>query len=280
MNFDFDFPRYLAAKKTADDRALNKDVWQVFRENMPGTPTVLEVGAGIGTMLERLIEQRFITRGQYTSVDNQPENIAMAKKRVTPLARDISLSWEVVDFYDYAARRGQQQAFDVLIAHAFLDLLDIPRALPALFSLLKPDGLFFFSLNFDGQTILEPASDPEFEAQIERLYHLTMDQRVVDGRSSGDSRSGRHLFHQLRQYGGTILAAGSSDWVVFAGKEGYPADEKYFLQCIIHTMAQALAGQPQLEANRFEEWVRQRLHQIETGDLVYIAHQLDFVGRL
>ena len=107
-----------------------------------------------------------------------------------------------------------------------------------------------------------------------------VDERITDGQPSGDSRSGRHLFHQLRQAGGEILAAGSSDWVVFAGDDGYPADEAYFLQFIVHTMQQALAGHPELDAARFADWIRQRQKQIENGDLVYIAHQIDFFGRI
>ena len=76
-----------------------------------------------------------------------------------------------------------------------------------------------------------------------------------------------------------ILAAGSSDWVVFAGPQGYPADEAYFLQFIIHTMQQALTDHPDLDAARFADWIRRRQQQIESGDLVYIAHQIDFWGR-
>lgn len=280
MNFVFDFPRYLAAKKTVDDRALNKDVWQSLKENMPDNPLVLEVGVGIGTMFERMIEQGFIKDGKYTAVDNQPENIASARKRLTGIPSAISLQLETADLYDFAARPENEKTYDVLIAHAFLDLLDISQALPCLFSLLKSDGLFYFSLNFDGHTIFEPVGDQDFEEQIVHLYHQTMDERLVDGRVSGDSRSGRHLFHHLHQNGASILAAGSSDWVVFAGQDGYPAEEKYFLQFIIHTIQQALTGNPQLDAEKLNSWIQQRLEQIEAGDLVYIAHQLDFIGRI
>jgi hypothetical protein len=43
-------------------------------------------------------------------------------------------------------------------------------------------------------------------------------------------------------------------------------------------MQQALTGHPELEAARFADWIQQRQRQIETGDLVYIAHQIDFLG--
>lgn len=279
MTPSFDFTRYLAAKKTVDDRALNKDVWQAFKQQLPPFPAVLEVGAGIGTMVERLVEQGFISEGRYTAVDNQAPNTVVARQRLVGLPPSLRLELETNDLYAFAARAQGRRTWDVLIAHAVLDLLHIPTALPRLFSLLKPGGLFYFSLNFDGATIFEPALDPALDGLIEQLYHQTMDERVTAGRPSGDSRSGRHLFTHLRQNGADILAAGSSDWVVFAGREGYAADEAYFLHCIIHTVQQALTGHPALPTALFAGWIRRRHAQIEAGDLVYIAHQVDFLGR-
>jgi hypothetical protein len=178
------------------------------------------------------------------------------------------------------AQHSGQQRWDLLIAHAVLDLTDVVATLPKLFGLLAPGGLFYFSINFDGVTVLQPTIDAVFEAKIERLYHQTMDERVINGRLSGDSQTGRHLFHQLREAGSTILAAGGSDWVVFSGENGaYPADEAYFLHCIIHTLHGALAGHPELDTVAFDQWIAQRHTQVETGELVYIAHQLDFLGR-
>ncbi len=276
---EFDFTRYLAAKKTVDDRALNKEVWQRLRQEIPNQPDILEIGAGIGTMVERLVDAGVVTNGRYTAIDNQPANIDMARSRLQNLPPNLSLTLEAIDLFDFAAREQGERTWDVLIAHAFLDLMDIPATLPILLSLLKPGGLCYFTINFDGVTSLEPAIEPEFDALIEQFYHQTMDERVTNGRSSGDSRSGRHLFTHLRQNGINILAAGSSDWVVFAQEDGYPADEAYFLHFIIHFFHQALHNHPQLDNAQFEAWVNQRHAQIEAGKLVYIAHQIDFLGR-
>jgi SAM-dependent methyltransferase len=278
MAADYSFTRYLAAKKTVDDRALNQHVWKIMSQTLPAPAQILEVGAGIGTMVERFVQHGLLAGGEYTAVDNQPENIAEARQRLKYLT-GFSLLLETIDLFDFIRRERGRHAWDLLIAHAFLDLMNIPATLPQLFSLLKPGGHFYFTLNFDGATILQPTIDAALDTQIEQLYHRTMDERITDGRPSGDSRSGRHLFHQLRAAGGEILAAGSSDWVVFAGADGYPNDEAYFLQFIIHTMQQALTGHPELDANHFAAWIRQRQRQIETGELVYIAHQMDFFGR-
>lgn len=281
---DLDFVRYLAAKKTVDDRALNRNVWEAFvRALPPQSPTrpvrVLEIGAGIGTMLERLVEKKALTDATYTALDVEAMQINELKRRCANLP-GIHLEACVEDVFDFCARRRGTQTWDVLIASAVLDLFDVPRVLPQLFALLEQGGLFYFPINFDGATIFEPVIDPAFDALIEQVYHRTMDERVTNGVRSGDSRTGRHLFRWLRESGAEIIAAGSSDWVVFADAHGYPHDEAYFLHFIIETVRTALEPCAEIDARRLREWVACRHQQIEEGKLVYIAHQIDLVGRV
>jgi SAM-dependent methyltransferase len=301
----YSFTQYLAAKKSVDDRALNRHVWQslvrAIPDAVPENPLrVLEVGAGIGTMLERLLDWGLLTHAAYTAIDADSDSIDMAHNRLPSWAasngfgveedqgrlyiqrgeRSALLELEAVDLFDFVGRERGHRAWDLLIAHAFLDLMNIPIVLPSLFSLIRRGGLFYFTLVFDGDTIFQPELDPALDGQIETLYHQTMDQRVLDGNPSGDSRSGRHLFSHLRTDDVELLDVGSSDWVVFAGPEGYHADEAYFLHFIVHTVDTALKGHPDLDAARFADWIEQRHAQIERGVLVYIAHQLDFLGRV
>jgi len=305
---EFRFTRYLAAKKSVDDRALNRGVWEALRAILPGStpedPTrVLEIGAGIGTMVERMVDWGMLKYARYTAIDSEGENISEARRRLVDWGKNrgarvrikeqgkglglllSSVDWEleveleVVDLFDLAARKGEDGRWDLLVAHAFLDLVDLPSTLPLLFGLLGPGRLFYFTIVYDGLTILEPEVDPGFDAQILALYHRTMDERFTKGRPSGDSRTGRHLFGHLRETSAEIVAAGSSDWIVYPSKKSYPGNEAYFLHFIVHTIDQALHGHSELDAVRFEEWIRMRHTQIEEGVLVYAAHQLDFVGR-
>ncbi len=156
--------------------------------------------------------------------------------------------------------------------------MDLETALPRLLALLKPGGCFYFTLNFDGATIFLPPIDPDLDALIETLYHQTMDERRVVGNPSGSSRTGRLLLSTLPKFGGRLLAAGSSDWVVFPGPAGYPQDEAYFLHYLVHTVEEALRGHPLLKEASLQEWTTLRHQQIEPGELTYIAHQLDFFG--
>ena len=299
-----DFIRYLAAKKGLDDRSLNRHVWdhlvQAVRDRQDASPLrVLEVGCGIGTMLERLLDWGLLTRAAYTGIDVEPEFIRAAAKRLQGYAalrqasltgepggarlistpgQEVRVTFEAADLVDFLDRPPGQSAWDLLVAHAVLDLIDLPTVLPRLLSRLAPGGLFYFSLNFDGVTAFEPPIDPDLDARIETLYHRTMDSRRSRGRTSGSSRTGRQLFGRLKAAGARVVAAGSSDWVVFPGPDGYPSDEAYFLHFIIDTIHRALRDHPELDRGRFQAWVAQRHRQIEAAELTYIAHQLDFLG--
>jgi SAM-dependent methyltransferase len=301
----YSFTRYLAAKKSVDDRALNRHVWQRLTQALPpaasdGPVRVLEIGAGIGTMVERLVEWGWLEHATYTAIDADPETIVEGRRRLpawmvehgfrvmedTPTrqrfernGQNLIVETEAVDLQRFAVLAHRRPAWDLLIAHAVLDLLHLPSTLPTLLSLLRPGGLCYFTIAFDGATILQPEIDPGLDSQIESLYHRTMDQRRIAGCPSGDSHTGRHLFAHLRSAGAEILAAGSSDWIIFAGSGGYPDAEAYFLHFIIHTIGTALQGHPQVAPGHLTHWIAQRHAQIEAGSLVYIAHQLDFLAR-
>jgi hypothetical protein len=88
------------------------------------------------------------------------------------------------------------------------------------------------------------------------------------------------LFGHLRRAGAQVLAAGSSDWVVHAVNGKYPADEAYFLHFILHFFGESLKGHAGLDAIAFANWLKERRAQIERGELVYIAHQMDFLAKV
>ena len=299
--------RYLAAKKSVDDRALNWQVWQRLVAALPrATPQqplrILEVGAGIGSMVERLVAGDVLTHATYTAIDHgahaasrspppppasgldergfQVDENRQGQLHVRRAGQHITIETEAIDVARFMAREHGRRVWDLLIGQAFLDLIDMPTTLPGLCSLVRPGGLLYFPTTFDGDTAFQPECDPEFDRAIEACYHQAIDQRVLDGKPSGDSRAGRRLFAHLRTAAVDVLAAGGSDWVVFAGANGYPADEAYFLHDIIHTIDLVLTGHPHLDAERLGAWVAQRHAQIEQGALVYIAHQLDVLGRM
>jgi hypothetical protein len=285
----FDPSRYLAAKKTVDDRAINRQVLADLCQLLPTGPLrVLEVGAGLGTMVARLLERDVVRGGEYTLLDVDgrllrdsrtwlatwaaTHGVAVERQPDGLLLGDLRVRLVETELGDYL-EAGHGGPADLLIANAFLDLVDVPAVLPGLFRLLVPGGLYWFAVTFDGKSVFQP--DHPCDDDVLGAYHATMDGRVRSGRPAGERRAGRHLFGHLRAAGAPPLSAGSSDWVVHAGPDGgYPADEAYFLGCILRTIEDALPRRPEVV-----DWLAVRRRQLASGELVYVAHQLDVAGR-
>ncbi|MGK5114391.1 MULTISPECIES: hypothetical protein [unclassified Geodermatophilus] len=283
---------YLAAKKSVDDRALNRHVLaELCRLMPPGPARVLEVGAGLGTMVARLLEWQVVTVGEYTLLDVDRRLLrdsrawlgewATARGLPTePLPDgvrlgDLRVRLVEAELGDYL-EAGHGEEVEVVIANAFLDLVDVPAVLPALFRLLVPGGVYWFTINFDGESIFQP--DHPRDDEVLGAYHRSMEERVRYGRPAGESRTGRHLFGHLCATGAPPLASGSSDWVVHARPDGtYPDGEASFLESILQTIQDELTDR--VEPDALADWLAVRRRQVAAGELLYIAHQLDFTGR-
>jgi SAM-dependent methyltransferase len=288
--------RYLLSKRSVDDRALHRgvlDALQAALGELERPLRVLEVGAGAGTMLPRLAEWGVLSSAEYTLVDRDGAALAEARQHfersgaVAPVDPErlrfsrgsavFDVRFVHADATAFLADPKHAHSFELVTANAVLDLMHLPSIVPALWRALTPGGLYWFTINFDGETIFLP--EHPLDASMMRAYHRTMDERTHEGRPSGDSRSGRHLLELLPKTGACLLAAGSSDWVVFPRAGGYVEDEAYFLHHIVHTIDRALTGSSAVEAQAFTDWIRLRHAQIESAELIYIAHQLDTFGR-
>ncbi|WP_135852044.1 methyltransferase domain-containing protein [Halorussus salinus] len=301
------FQRYLSAKRSVDDRALDRRVEARLAEELrdrEGTLRVVEVGAGIGSTVTRLLDRPwFPDRVEYTALDIEESNVAAARERLPAWAaprgfavrradasrrasraggadadgrfvlsrgqRRAEVRFRTADAFDYLAATDRE--FDLVVAHAFVDLVDLAEALAAFRRALAPDGLAYCPITFDGATSFEPVPDPEFEERLLDSFHRHLD----DG---GDSRAGRHLLAEASATG-DLLAAAGSDWVVHPEDGTYPADEAYFLDCIVEMVAGAVRKEGNLDAERVAAWADRRREQIADAELVYCAHQLDLLVR-
>ena len=287
--------RYLHAKQTVDDRALNWGVLDAFQASMRSLSRpvrVLELGAGVGTMLSRLADWGVLDRTDYVLLDRDEASLRSAREHLeawayvcTPTAAAVTLekgSFEAraqfvaEEAFAFMAAPENQGKFDAVVANAVLDLMDLEPALKGLWGLLAPGGRFWFSINFDADTIFVP--ELPLDEQVMRLYHRSMDERVRDGRPAGHSKTGRRLLTAIGATGAELLVAGSSDWIVFPQAGRYVSDEAYFLRHIVHTINVALHGHPELDAREFAHWVEQRFAQVARAELCYVAHQLDVFG--
>lgn len=279
----YSFTRYLTAKRTVDNRALHRPTCDALRQSLASMAAaidrplrVLEVGTGVGTMLDRLLEWEVLPSGaiEYVGVDTDEQCIDRARARARARARgrvggaeagppddrndvdesietepkapieieaeDTSVSVRYV-CEDAIAHAEAADGFDCVIAMAFLDLIDLPRGLNRLASALTPAGFLYAPVTFDGLTCFRPVADEAFERALLAAYHETMD---AAGRAGG-STTGRELFDVADRCGLSIVSAGGSDWVVHPNaaseSEGtYTADEAYFLHHIVDTVEGAV----------------------------------------
>jgi len=290
----YDFARYLDAKSAVDDRALNATVREALVKELSSLPTetvlrTIEAGAGLGAMSRRLIRwlphplRCLLVDGDDTLVEKAAERMpeqfrkeGWSVRRLAPRElelkterRSVTLKLEARDALLPPSEPGEP--CDLLVAHAFLDLPPLEEALKALFGLLRPGGLFYFTLVFDGCTVLQPPLDTSLDDLMEECYH-----RAMDKGEEAHSRTGRRLLDKLAGDGIPVLAAGSSDWLVYPP---YAAEEPYFLHHILHFMEDALEGCPHLEPSRVRRWLAARHLQVEEERLVFMARHIDVLGR-
>ena len=306
------FRRYLLAKRTVDDRALDRRLVEMLGERLAdraaardGPLRVLEVGAGVGTMVARLIDWEVLPPGEsrYVAVDRDAETLAglgpflreWAAERdartsvddggsgddalvVETDARTVRVEPVAADAPAYAAAHAGDS--DALIGMALLDVLGLDRLDPLL-DALAPGGTYYFPITFDGGTRFRPTR-PDDRA-IERLYHRHMDEKP-----GGNSRAGGAALARLREAdGSTLLGVAGSDWIARPadGEAGYPGDEAFFLRHILDTVETAvgevIAGGDEtgsVSAADLDAWLENRRQQVDDGALVYLTHQLDLIG--
>jgi SAM-dependent methyltransferase len=285
--------RYLQSKQPVDDRAINRNVLAALERFARGraTPRVLELGAGVGTMVSRLADWNVLGRAEYTLVDRDKDSLAAARRhlegwgKVTQSSVDaiavekgesrLDVEFVRADLFAFLDAASQRRPYDLVFANAVLDLTDLEPTLPRIWKALAPGAGYWFTINFDGETIFLP--ELPLDAAVAAAYHGTMTADAA-GTRAGHPQTGRRLLLALPRSGATLLAAGSSDWVVFPIKSAYPGDEAYFLHHILDTVNTALAQHPTLDPKAFAEWMATRHAQVERAELSYIAHQLDVFG--
>jgi len=274
-------PRYLEAKQTVDDRSFNRRVRDRLLETVSDAPRIIEIGAGTGVTVPRLLAWG-IDAGSYRGLDTDARSVAFAQT-VRPAAlryggetveqtaagfrvRELDVFFECADAFEVLS---PDVAADLLIAQQVVDLVGVDRALDAWLPALRPGGLAYFPLTFDGTTAFQP-SHPADETIIE-AYHASM-----DARPNGDSHAGRHLVESLTQRPGDVLAVGGSDATIRPHNEGYPADERAVLDQLLDFVADSV---DQHSIPAVEDWLATRRAQLAAGELGYIAHRIDCLYR-
>jgi SAM-dependent methyltransferase len=313
-----DFPQYLEAKVGVDDESLNARVRSQVRRRLRrlGAPRLLDIGTGTGAMLRRLL--RFLPLPQEGPVllcglDGERRGLEVAAEGVRSdlAARGFpSLQTVGADRFEISVGGGSRAAapgdpglrvslvrgglfdgtlrsrleggrFDVISAHALLDLLPLGGALAVIRGLLRPGGLLYATLNYDGlTTLIPPYRDPGLEVRLLEGYERSMEDRRLDGRATGGRFCGRRLCATLPEQGYALVGAGASDWAVFPGRGGHSDGRRVFLRAVLTFMAGEALNARELSPSEVQRWYRERLQAVADGSLALVAHQLDVLAEV
>jgi hypothetical protein len=285
----FDYVQYLDVKKSIDDRSLNQNVWKHFsswlkkESNQKDKLKLLEIGAGIGTMIERLLEAGLLRNCHYIALEPEDSFKEAASSRLESwanqhaydfIANDVGL-WEIqnndiqitVEWLkadaDQVNKLFDNESFDLILSHAVIDLLPVPKIMPVILEKLKKQGGFYFSLNFAGETVFFPAY--ENDSIIAEKYHADMDKRFP-GLDWQPSKTGGSLGGWLDNYGCQQIVEGASDWEL-------ASVDHLFIKNILDTINKALDGLPDLE-----EWIKTRYLELDKGVLKLSISNRDCFG--
>ncbi|MFC6976871.1 SAM-dependent methyltransferase [Halomicroarcula sp. GCM10025709] len=206
--------RYLEAKRTVDERALDRLVRDELLDRLPPSPSVVEFAAGTGVTVPRLLEWG-VEPSSYVGIEQDADLVDYAcetraldlDERGYPVTgTDEGFSVGADEAVDVRFVAGDATAVadgdaDLVVAQAFADLVDHGTLLDALDRAVGDDGLAYLPITFDGGTLFQP--DHPADDRIERAYHDSIAERP--GR---DPRTGRHLLDRFRTATGSYSPSG------------------------------------------------------------------------
>jgi len=274
--------RYLTAKRSVDERARDRRVRDRLLAALPEAPRVAEAGSGAGLTLAELYEWG-VRPSSYLGVDEDAGIVAFARHVVPRVLRrrgvdavatsdgcrvgDADLAFAAGDALRALPAGDSAGEVDLLLAQSFLDLVPLESVLDVAEAVVSPDGLVYAPLTFDGDTVFEPAHPAD-----DRV--LTAFHDAIDATSGRDSRAARHVRQHLHDRDADVAAVGSSDWIVRPVDGAYRADERFFLECILSFVADAVT-----DVDGAAEWLSTRRTQLARGELTYVARNHDLLFR-
>ena len=286
-----DFADYLDAKYEIDSRSLRNRVRRSFLSRFRSIrePSVLDVGCGAGATIRRLLEVRHSGAFRVTALDADAELLRLAEIRTTeaverrdlvpPAPGAVTVRFIQGDILEALHLFGAA-GFDVVIAHAVLDLLPLEGVCGVLRALLRPRGILYATLNYDGLTRLLPRyTDPSLEDRILDLYDSSMDERRVKGQATGGSRTGSSLPAAVESAGMEILDLGCSDWQVYPRRRSYAPGEEVLIRAMLGFIRNEIARSGGVSRQDLRRWYEDRHRRLDEGSLGLFVHHVDVLAR-
>jgi SAM-dependent methyltransferase len=296
------FRDYLDIKAALDERSLNASVRSAFLHALKNREGLacLDLGVGTGASLWRLLNAGLAADLTITAVDREPELLEIAFRRAVILlgardypltlpsdaciraqrgGRQIAIDFVTADLKDFM-RTEESGLYDAVVAHHVMDLLPPSAMAERIGAWLRPRGVFYATLNYDGGTSLFPAyRDEALEGRILAAYDASMENRRVWGLASGGARSGQRLYAALLESGFEPLAYGSSDWNLTPCRRVYRDRDDICLVKLLKMIHDEAANSGEFEDRALRSWHQNRELDIACRRLGLIVHQIDLLAQ-
>ncbi len=293
------FAQFLQAKYALDQRSLNPVVWRHFLNELAGRNLLelLDVGAGTGAMLRRILQHYDHGAMHLTGLDIESGLLDIAETEIASLLQGKGFAVENAAGRLSAERdadriefqcvctplsefRSAPNRYDVITAHAFMDLVPLRQILAGFHDGLKPGGLLYTTINYDGETVVfPPYPDCEFEDALLRGYDASMEARRLNGSETGGAKCGRRLYGELLSAGFEIVSYGCSDWNITPIDGVYLDDDSVVLEHLLGWISSEGRSNPTLDPEKLDRWLICRRRQLQMQMLGIIVHQIDVLAR-
>lgn len=258
---------------------------------------LLDVGTGTGAMLRRILQSKQKGLMRLTGLDIESGLLDIAETEIDAIMLDKGFAVEKI-----AGRLGAESGadriefqcictplnefqpasnrYDVITAHAFMDLVPLLQTLSCFHAGLKPGGLFYATINYDGETVVfPPYPDCEFEDALLLGYDASMEARHLNGSETGGAKCGRRLYGELLNAGFEIVSYGSSDWNITPCDSDYLDDDHEVLERLLDWISSEGRSNPALNPEKLDRWLTCRRRQLQMQMLGIIVHQIDVLAR-
>jgi hypothetical protein len=168
--------------------------------------------------------------------------------------------------------------YDLVMAHAVMDLVNIPETLHGFQRLLRPGGLLYLTLNYDGVILFSAAMGDRIRRdarvplppQHGQSHHRRPALGIVAKRAPVNSES---IVSEAPVDRGGQFGLDRSSSTTAVTREARLS----FLETIVQTIQRQLQQDSAVDQHKLAQWAKHRITQITAGELIFMARNLDIL---
>ena len=303
-------------KREIDDDSINKDVLALLTKKK--FKRVLDIGTGSGAQIRRDIELGLIrNNGEIIGLDVNEEGLTSSIVSFRRWAKKKSFSLEEIadssaihkflvnindqkytvslycaSVYDLGTRKTNQigNDFDLVTGLSLLEHTDMKRALQSIKKVMKRGAYLYLPVNYDQHTTFGPTPKNFLEKEpllMQLFNYVGIDMQFKGEIEIGNSQCGSLLPTLCMNIGFTVLAYGSSDWVIPPGRAiNYSENKRNVLGFFVDAFYEVFKSADSKVQKKFgitnddiKNWQRLRKKQLQKGELYFTCMQKDILCR-